>query len=123
MLTDAGRRVYHQREERQAELDLDAIKDAARGIEEGETFDECAERHWVLERVVTPKVVVSLVERVRALEQRQQELLATIVRLTNEVPFPDEVKDWVAQRAALVAEVGSLRARVAELERRDGGEL
>jgi hypothetical protein len=55
--------------------------------------------------------------RVAGLEARQQELLQTIVRLTNETPFPDEIKGWEAQRAAMVAEVGSLRARVAELER------
>jgi len=55
--------------------------------------------------------------KVAALETRQQELLQTIVRLTNETPFPDEIKGWEAQRAAMVAEVGSLRARIAELER------
>lgn len=57
--------------------------------------------------------------RVTALETRQQELLQTIVRVTNETPFPDEIKGWEAQRAAMVAEVGSLRARVTELERAD----
>ncbi len=67
--------------------------------------------------------VVDAAARIAVLEQRQQELLALILRLTNETPFPDEVKDWVAQRAALVAQVGSLRARVAELERRNGGGL
>ncbi len=56
-------------------------------------------------------------DRVSALETRQQELLQTIVRLTNETPFPDEIKGREAQRAAMVAEVGSLRAKVAELER------
>jgi len=55
--------------------------------------------------------------RCAALETRQQELLQTIVRLTNETPFPDEIRGWEAQRAAMVAEVGSLRAMVAELER------
>jgi len=49
-------------------------------------------------------------------ERRQQELLATIVRVTNETPFPDEIKGWTDQRAKLVAEVGTLRARVTELE-------
>lgn len=58
-------------------------------------------------------------EHIGRLLVRQQELLATIVRLTNETPFPDEVKGWESQRSAMVAEVGTLRARVAELERNE----
>ena len=54
-------------------------------------------------------------ERIDALETRQQELLATIVRITNETPYPDEINGWTDQRAKLVAEIGTLRARVAEL--------
>lgn len=53
---------------------------------------------------------------VAALEIRQHELLATIVRVTNEMPFPDEIKGWTGQRAKMVAEIGTLKARVAELE-------
>ena len=48
--------------------------------------------------------------RIAALEKRQQELLEPIVRLTNETPFPDEVKGWESQRAAMVAEIGTLKA-------------
>lgn len=51
------------------------------------------------------------IERLKA---RQQELLATIVRVTNETPFPDEMKGWESQRAALLAEVGTLRAALRE---------
>jgi hypothetical protein len=51
-----------------------------------------------------------------ALAKRRDELLATIARLSNELPFPDEVKNWTEQRAKLVAEVGTLKARVRELE-------
>lgn len=51
------------------------------------------------------------------LQTRVDELLATCVRLTQETPFPDEFKDWQATRAAMTAEVGTLRARVAEIER------
>lgn len=54
--------------------------------------------------------------RIAELEVRRDELLALTVRLTNEVPFPDEVRGWTAQRAAMIAEVGTLRARNAELE-------
>lgn len=49
------------------------------------------------------------------LRARQQELLQTCVRLTNEVPFPDEIKDWTSQRAKLIAEIGTLRAENQEL--------
>lgn len=55
--------------------------------------------------------------RVSALETRQQELLQTIVRVTNETPFPDEIKGWAEQRAKMTAEIGTLRALVAEFER------
>lgn len=47
---------------------------------------------------------------------RQQELLAAIVRLSNETPFPDEIKGWFEQRAKLIAEVGTLRSKVRHLE-------
>jgi hypothetical protein len=48
----------------------------------------------------------------RALAKRRDELLATIARLSNTVPFPDEWKDWEGQRAKLVAEIGTLRSQV-----------
>lgn len=47
---------------------------------------------------------------------RQQELLATIVRVTNETPFSDEAKDALEQRGKLVAEIGTLKSKTAELE-------
>lgn len=53
--------------------------------------------------------------RIAALETRRDELRALTVRLTNEVPFPNEIQGWTAQRAAMIAEVGTLRARVSEL--------
>lgn len=59
----------------------------------------------------------ALRERVAALEDRQQELLETIRKLSSEIPYPEES----GNAAILIAEVGTLRARVAELEReRDG---
>ena len=51
-----------------------------------------------------------------ALEARVQELLATIVKVTNETPYPDEIRGALEQRGTLLAEVGTLKARVAELE-------
>jgi chromosome segregation ATPase len=56
--------------------------------------------------------------RVADLEKRRDELLDALVRLSRETPYPDEVQGWQGQRAALMAEVGTLRARVAELEER-----
>jgi hypothetical protein len=53
--------------------------------------------------------------RIAELETRRDELLALTVRLTNEVAFPDEVKGWTAQCAVMIAEIGTLRARAAEL--------
>ena len=52
----------------------------------------------------------------RALATRRDELLQVIARLSNTVPFPDEWKDWESTRAKLVAEIGTLRNRVASLE-------
>ena len=74
------------------------------------------------------KANAELVERVALLEAeieatrasllartaRVQELLALTVRLTNEVPFPEEIAGWQDQRAKLIAEVGSLGSIVRE---------
>lgn len=49
-------------------------------------------------------------------EGRRDDLLKLVAKLSNEVPFPDEWKNWESQRASLVAEVGTLKARVRELE-------
>lgn len=54
--------------------------------------------------------------KVEQFEARQQELLNTIKRLGNETPFPDEIKGWEGQRAKMVAEIGTLRARIVECE-------
>lgn len=53
------------------------------------------------------------------LRDRQQELLATIVRVTNETPYPDEVRGWESQRAAMLAEIGTLRAQLRARELTD----
>lgn len=56
-------------------------------------------------------------DQLESARRRVDELLRTCVQLTNETPFPDEIKGWQEQRAKLVAEVGSLKATVAERDR------
>lgn len=55
-------------------------------------------------------------KRIAELEQRQQGHLALIVKLTNETLFADEIAGWKEQRAKMIAEIGTLKARIAELE-------
>jgi hypothetical protein len=50
-------------------------------------------------------------DRLVELEKRNEELRAAMVRITNETPYPDEVKGAIEQRGALVAEIGTLRNR------------
>lgn len=52
----------------------------------------------------------------RRLLTRVAELHQAMIRVSNETPFADEAKDALAQRGVLVAEVGTLKARVLELE-------
>lgn len=51
-----------------------------------------------------------------ALLTRRDELLALVAKMTRETPYPAELDECRSARAALVAEVGTLRARIAELE-------
>lgn len=55
------------------------------------------------------------------LKTRQQELLQTIARLGQTVPFPEEWQGWEGTRAKMIAEIGTLRdaVRVAEAVRDD----
>lgn len=55
-------------------------------------------------------------ERAAHFEKRNEELRATLVRVTQENPFPEELRGWHDQRAKLIAEIGTLKARVVELE-------
>lgn len=52
-------------------------------------------------------------ERLRG---RQKELLALIAKLTRETPYPAELDECRSARSALIAEVGTLRAKVSEFE-------
>jgi hypothetical protein len=47
-----------------------------------------------------------------ALAARRDELLTAMVRVTNETPFADEAKDALAQRGKLIAEIGTLKAKL-----------
>lgn len=85
-----------------------------------------ASRHELRERVreLEEMLDVAADERrgfnakVVALETRQQELLDLVARLSQSTPLASELEGWESARRALVAEVGTLRARVAELERK-----
>lgn len=52
------------------------------------------------------------------LTARRDALLRLVANISQSTPLPDELQGWEGQRAALLAEVGTLRSRVAELERR-----
>lgn len=51
-------------------------------------------------------------QRVAELEERQQELLLTIHKLSATTPYPEEA----ANAGILISEVGTLKARIRELE-------
>lgn len=52
-------------------------------------------------------------DEVERLRTRQQELLALVAKLTRETPYPAELDECRSARAALIAEVGTLRAALA----------
>lgn len=62
---------------------------------------------------VSARVDALIVER-DALQSRQQELLVTIRNLSSSVPYAEEA----GNAATLIAEVGTLRAQLAETDRR-----
>ena len=64
---------------------------------------------------VTAEIMRNAADELDRLRARIQELLATIVRVTNETPFSDEAKDALEQRGKLIAEVGTLKAKIAAL--------
>lgn len=53
----------------------------------------------------------------QALLDRRSELLALVARITRETPYPAELDECRASRAALIAEIGTLRARLKEARR------
>jgi len=60
-------------------------------------------------------------EEIAKLEKRRDELLQMVANLSQSVPLDSEVSEALNQRGALVAEVGTLRARVTELEKQLAG--
>lgn len=60
-------------------------------------------------------------DRVAELEARQAEHLELIRKLSQTVPLESEIAEALEQRGALLAEIGTLRAKNAELERRVAG--
>lgn len=56
-------------------------------------------------------------EQLEAARVRIDELLALVARISQETPLPSEVEGALDSQRALIAEVGTLRARCAELER------
>jgi hypothetical protein len=52
---------------------------------------------------------------------RRDELLALVDKVSRETPYPADLDECKSARAALIAEVGTLKARIIELEgRREG---
>lgn len=49
-------------------------------------------------------------DEVSRLVLRREELLALVVKVSQETPFSDEAKDALSQRGKLLAEIGTLRA-------------
>jgi hypothetical protein len=71
------------------------------------------------------RVIVDLLDQLRGasddigyLTTRRDSLLALVAKLSQTTPFAEELQGWERQRAAMIAEVGTLRARVAETNRR-----
>lgn len=54
-------------------------------------------------------------DKVSRLEERQQELLQTIARISQTVPLESEVAEALEQRGKLLAEIGTLKARLASV--------
>jgi len=71
--------------------------------------DEAAQKRGEPGDSLAPTLMYAAADEIERLRARQQELLATIVRVTNETPYPDEIKGWEGQRAKMLAEIGTLR--------------
>lgn len=74
--------------------------------EDHETLPEAA-RRVIAERDAARVEVVTLTER-------RDSLLQLVARLTRETPYPAELDECRSARSALIAEVGTLRAQIAE---------
>lgn len=79
---------------------------------DGDMYDDDGKVSAVLEAL--PLLVTAVKER-NQLRGRQQELLAAIAKISQTTPFPEELIGWEAQRAAMIAEIGTLRASLAKV--------
>lgn len=86
---------------------VEAENPQGHSINAGEWIDR-GDGTWAL-RIEHGRATLDELER---LQTRQDELLVTIRRLSAEVPYPEES----ANAAVLIAQVGTLKARVRELE-------
>lgn len=59
-------------------------------------------------------------EEIQKLEKRRDELLEMVAKLSQTVPLESEVGEALNQRGALLAEIGTLRARLAKYEPVEG---
>jgi chromosome segregation ATPase len=97
---------------------LDSLESAHRHTDalERDKREACKTEEHLRTDLAEAKLVIEQQDRdLERMQSRQQELLATIVRLTNETPFPDEIKGWQDQRAKMVARIGTLESLVADL--------
>lgn len=82
----------------------------------------CADCHCSLEHARRDREIAMAdqLEAARAeidrLAERQQAHLQLVAKLARETPYPAELDECRSARAKLIAEVGTLRARIAELE-------
>lgn len=75
---------------------------------------ECnQDRYWDGARY-SRSALAECLDEIDRLEARQQEHLALIQRLSQEVPLQSEVSEALAQRGRLLAEIGTLRSQLAE---------
>ena len=119
-LIDGVSRLVAERDRHAADLaTLRRLVDDGRqrlGADSTESLGAAADR--VVERAA------GLLLQVSGKQERIDELLALVAKLSRETPYADEVKGWTEQRAKMVAEIGTLKAERAAWARdvllRDG---
>lgn len=80
--------------------------------------DQLEEAQLLIHQRMEAKFLLnSAQQRIAELEERHRKHLELIRRISQETPLPAEAEGWTSQRSALVAEVGTLKARVESLHR------
>lgn len=54
---------------------------------------------------------------IKRLQDRQQELLRLVARISQETPLVEELEGWQSQRASMISEIGTLKAALEESKR------